>query len=58
MVVAVEGYFVGGFLPRGTRFLQVHFVHEITAVRKLGLDQIFMIFRRNVHDLAAIESLG
>ena len=58
MVVAVERYFVGGFLSRGTRFLPVHFVHEVTAMGQLRLDQIFMIFRRNVHDLAAVESLG
>ena len=58
MVVAVEGYFVGGFLPRGARFLHVHFVHEITTVRELRLDQILVILRCNVHDLAAVESLG
>ena len=58
MVVAVEGYFVGGFLPRGARFLHVHFVHEISTVGKLGLDQVLMILCCNVHDLAAVESLG
>ena len=58
MVVAIEGYFVGGFLSGGARFLHVHFVHEITTVGKLRLDQILMIFRCNVHDLAAVESLG
>ena len=58
MVVAVEGYFVGGFLSRGARFLHVHFVHEISTVGQLGLEQVFMVFGSNVHDLAAVESLG